>query len=58
MEKKLTVGIIGVGRIGKVHTLSIQHHLPQVTVKGVTDKFVEQAKEWAAVSGIKTVYGT
>lgn len=56
MEKKLTVGIIGVGRIGKVHTLSIQHHLPKVTVKAVTDKFIDQAKEWAAVSGIKTVY--
>jgi myo-inositol 2-dehydrogenase/D-chiro-inositol 1-dehydrogenase len=56
MEQKLTVGIIGVGRIGKVHTLSIQHHLPQVTVKAVTDKFIDQAKEWAAVSGIKTVY--
>ena len=58
MEKKLNVGIIGVGRIGKVHTLSIQHHLPQVTVKGVTDKFIEQAKEWASVSGIETVYDT
>lgn len=56
MEKKLKVGIIGTGRIGKVHTMSITNQLPQVEIKAVTDIFLDQAKEWAEQMGIKTVY--
>lgn len=56
MDKKLNVGIIGAGRIGQVHTLSINNYLPQVEVLGITDKFLNAAKDWAAKSGIKTVY--
>lgn len=58
MEKKLSVGIIGTGRIGKVHTMSIMNYLPQVEIKAVTDIFEDQAREWAAQTGIKTVYKT
>ena len=56
MDKKLTVGIIGTGRIGKVHTMSIMNQLPQVEIKGVTDIFLDQAQAWADETGIKTVY--
>lgn len=56
MEKKLTVGIIGAGRIGKVHTMSIMNNLPEVLIKGITDISLAQAKEWAEQTGIKTVY--
>jgi myo-inositol 2-dehydrogenase/D-chiro-inositol 1-dehydrogenase len=56
MDKKLRVGIIGTGRIGKVHTMSIMNQLPQVEIKAVTDIFLDQAREWAEQSGIKTVY--
>ena len=56
MENKLNVGIIGVGRIGKVHTMSINNHLPQVKVKAVTDIFIDQAKAWASEAGIEKVY--
>lgn len=56
MEKKLKVGIIGTGRIGKVHTMSITNQLPQVEIKAVTDIFLDSAKEWAAQMGIGTVY--
>lgn len=56
MEKKLTVGIIGTGRIGKVHTMSIMNQLPEVEIKGVTDIFLDQAQAWADETGIKTVY--
>lgn len=58
MEKKLNVGIIGVGRIGKVHTMSINNHIPQVQIKGVTDIYLDQAKAWAAEAGIPKVYET
>lgn len=57
MDKKLKVGIVGTGRIGKVHTMSIMNHLPQVEIKGVTDIDLERAREWAAQAGIGTVYG-
>lgn len=56
MESKLNVGIIGVGRIGKVHTMSINNHLPEVKVKAVTDIFIDQAKAWAEEAGIEKVY--
>lgn len=56
MDKKLKVGIIGTGRIGKVHTMSIMNYLPQVEIDAVTDIFEDQAKEWAAQTGIKKVY--
>ena len=56
MEKKLKVGIIGTGRIGKVHTMSIMNQLPEVEIKAVTDIFLDSAKDWAAQAGIKTVY--
>ncbi len=56
MEKKLTVGIIGTGRIGKVHTMSIMNQLPEVEIKGVTDIFLDQAQAWADETGIKSVY--
>ncbi|HML38271.1 MAG TPA: inositol 2-dehydrogenase [Bacillota bacterium] len=57
MDKKLKIGIVGTGRIGKVHTMSIMNHLPQAELKGVTDIDLEQAREWAAQAGIGTVYG-
>jgi myo-inositol 2-dehydrogenase/D-chiro-inositol 1-dehydrogenase len=57
MEKKLKIGLIGAGRIGRVHTLSIMNHLPQVELHGITDIEGHRAAEWAAQTGISTVYG-
>lgn len=56
MENKLKVGIIGAGRIGKVHSMSILNYLPQVEVKAISDVFVEEAQNWAKKTGIKDVY--
>ncbi|HWQ79443.1 MAG TPA: inositol 2-dehydrogenase [Anaerovoracaceae bacterium] len=56
MDKKIKVGIIGTGRIGRVHTMSITNYLPQVEIKGVTDIYPDQAREWAEQTGIRTVY--
>jgi len=56
MEKKLKVGIIGAGRIGRVHTMSIVNHLPQVEIRGISDVYVDSAREWAAQTGIPNVY--
>jgi len=43
--KKISVGIIGAGRIGKVHTQTIINNIPDVTVKNVADVF-EGSREW------------
>lgn len=52
--KKINVGIIGVGRIGKVHTESITGNIPEAVVKIVADKFMnDETKAWAASKGIK-----
>ncbi len=43
--KKLTVGILGAGRIGKVHANSIINFIPEVKIKYIVDPF-QGAKEW------------
>ena len=52
MGKKLKVGIIGAGRIGKVHTLSIMNYIPEVEIKAISDIYFDVAKEWAEQNGI------
>ena len=52
MGKKLKVGIIGAGRIGKVHTLSIMNYIPEVEIKAISDIYFDAAKEWAEQNGI------
>lgn len=56
MGKKLKVGIIGAGRIGKVHTMSIMNYIPEVEIKAISDIYFEGAKEWAEQNGIPHAY--
>lgn len=56
MSDTLKVGIIGAGRIGKVHTLSIKSSIPQVEIKAISDIYFEAAKEWAEEQGIPNAY--
>ena len=51
--KKIKVGIIGAGRIGKVHAESITFNIPGAEVKIMVDKFMnEEIEQWAAARGI------
>ncbi|BFT73640.1 inositol 2-dehydrogenase [Paenibacillus sp. P36] len=53
--KKIRVGIIGAGRIGKIHTDNLLK-LPQVEVIAVSDLFAgEELTAWAAERGIDQV---
>jgi len=52
MLKKINVGIIGAGRIGKVHSQSIINQIPEVRVKTISDIHFDSAKEWAEKMGI------
>ncbi len=45
--KKIKVGIIGAGRIGKVHALSITNQMPYVQIAYVSDYFEKAANELA-----------
>lgn len=51
------IGIIGAGRIGKVHTESVTRFVKNAEVKAIADPFMsEKTAEWAKAQGIKEVY--
>ena len=46
-EKNLRIGIIGAGRIGKVHAETLAFRLPEATVSAIADVNGDAAKEVA-----------
>ena len=53
----LNIGIIGAGRIGKVHGESITYHVKEAQVAAIADPFMNDAiKSWADSLGIPKVY--
>jgi myo-inositol 2-dehydrogenase/D-chiro-inositol 1-dehydrogenase len=53
--KQLNIGIIGAGRIGKIHAENLIRH-PQARVVAISDLFAgPELNEWAAKSGIPAV---
>ncbi|MCW3490000.1 inositol 2-dehydrogenase [Dethiobacter alkaliphilus] len=56
MSKKLKIGVIGTGRIGKLHTNNIVKNFTNVEIKAIADVYADQAKDWAASLGITEVY--
>lgn len=53
----LKIGIIGAGRIGKVHTGSVTRYVKGAEVKAIADPFMsEETAKWAHAQGIKEVY--
>jgi myo-inositol 2-dehydrogenase / D-chiro-inositol 1-dehydrogenase len=50
----LNIGVIGAGRIGKVHVETLATRIPQVTVVGVADVNVTEAQNLASRFQIKT----
>lgn len=55
--KKIQLGIIGAGRIGKVHAESIKHHISEAEVKAVADPFVnDETKKYFNNLGVQLVY--
>lgn len=55
--KKLKIGVIGAGRIGKVHTATLVQSVPQAEVIAIADTNMDQAREVAAMHGIPSVFG-
>ena len=52
----IKIGIIGAGRIGKVHMQSITYNVPTAKVLGITDVFKDGLQELADKYGIEKVY--
>ena len=52
--KEITVGIIGAGRIGKVHAESIALHIPGARIKTIADIYMnDEISTWAKNLGIE-----
>lgn len=54
--KQLGIGVIGTGRIGRMHVENLLRYVPQVRVVGVADIFADQIKDWANGLGVTNVY--
>lgn len=56
MNKKIVLGIIGAGRIGKLHAENVVNNFVDVKVKAIADVYADNIKDWAANLGIENVY--
>jgi myo-inositol 2-dehydrogenase / D-chiro-inositol 1-dehydrogenase len=54
--KKIKLGVIGAGRIGKVHIATLVQNVPQAEVVAVADVNLKSAEEVAKSFGINTVF--
>lgn len=55
--KKVKVGLIGAGRIGRLHGTNLAHSVAEADLAAVADPYLtDAAKEWAAEMGIEKVY--
>ncbi|MCK6629457.1 MAG: inositol 2-dehydrogenase [Anaerolineae bacterium] len=54
MTTKINVGIIGAGRIGRVHAENLAYRVPEARVLAVSDVFLEAAQKCAADFNIPT----
>jgi myo-inositol 2-dehydrogenase/D-chiro-inositol 1-dehydrogenase len=48
MTTKINVGLIGAGRIGRVHAENLTYRIPEANILAVSDVFVEAAEKCAA----------
>ena len=54
--KKINVGVIGTGRIGRLHAENLTYRIPEASLVAVSDIFVEAAEGVAAQFGVPAVY--
>jgi myo-inositol 2-dehydrogenase/D-chiro-inositol 1-dehydrogenase len=53
---KVRVGIIGAGRIGKIHTENILKEIPEAEIVSIADVDLNKTKEWAGNLGVKKIF--
>lgn len=55
--EKVRIGLLGCGRIGKLHGTNLVQSIPQAELVAVADPFMNDGiKEWAAGLGVEKVY--
>ncbi len=54
--KKIQLGLIGAGRIGRFHAETIKSNIDFAEIRSVADIFSENIKDWAETLGIRNVY--
>ena len=56
MAEKLKIGIIGAGRIGKIHAENAARFVPQAKLEGIADiKLADEQKNWAQNLGARLI---
>ncbi|TXT50096.1 MAG: myo-inositol 2-dehydrogenase, partial [Spirochaetes bacterium] len=56
MAGKIKVGVIGAGRIGKIHASNIVYYMPQAEVKTIADaNLTQEIEAWAKGLGVAHV---
>ena len=56
MGKTINVGVIGAGRIGRLHAENLQYRVPEANLVAISDIFVEAAEKVAAELGVPAAY--
>jgi myo-inositol 2-dehydrogenase/D-chiro-inositol 1-dehydrogenase len=56
MKGRINIGVIGAGRIGRVHAENLAYRIPEANLVSISDVFVEAADKLAAELGGLAVY--
>jgi myo-inositol 2-dehydrogenase/D-chiro-inositol 1-dehydrogenase len=55
-QKTLNIGIIGAGRIGKIHTDNLATHVPQAEIAAIVDRDLKAAQQMASKYHVTSAY--
>ena len=56
-QKKVRIGLLGAGRIGKLHGENLAHSVPTAQLVAVADPLMnDEMKKWAADLGVTNCY--
>jgi myo-inositol 2-dehydrogenase/D-chiro-inositol 1-dehydrogenase len=56
MNRRINVGLIGTGRIGRLHAENLAYRIPEASLVAVSDIFVEAAQKVASQLGVPAVH--
>ena len=51
----MKIGLIGAGRIGKIHAENIAHHIPRAQISRIADVAADTVRDWAKGLGVSRV---